>query len=159
MADEKQTKQAKAVFTTLCKALDSHGWHYEKDEEKLQIECGAQGEDLPISVNIRIDAGRSFVILLSQLPFITPEDKRHELAAAVSIANFQMVDGSFDYDVTNGNMVFRMTSCFLENLLGEEAFTYMLFCSCQTIDAYNDKFMMLAKGLITYDQFVDSVKK
>lgn len=157
MADEKNIKQAQAVFETMCKALDKHEWNYEKDEEKLRIECGAQGDDLPISINIEIDADRMLIILLSHLPFTTPEEKRLELAAAVSIVNFQIVDGSFDYNIKTGRMVFRMTSSFIESLVGSEVFTYMLFCSCRTVDEYNDKFLMLAKGMMSFDQFVEAV--
>ena len=54
-------------------------------------------------------------------------------------------------------MFFRMTNSFMESKLGEEAFAYMLFCSCQVIDEYNDKFLMLAKGMVSIEQFLSSL--
>lgn len=73
MADTKQLKQAQAVFNALCKALDSDGWRYEKDEEEMTIRCGAQGEDLPMAIRIQVDADRALVSLYSQLPLPLPK--------------------------------------------------------------------------------------
>ncbi len=159
MADEKKLAQAKEVFETLCRTLDNHEWKYSKDEEKLSIECGAQGEDLPMNLTLKVDAERSLVMLLSHIPFPIPEDKRLDVAIAVSAVNNRLVDGSFDYDITKGNMFFRLTNSYLESVLGEDVIAYMLFCSCQTIDEYNDKFLMLAKGIISVEQFISTVLK
>ncbi len=157
MAEEKNMAQAQAAFATLCQALDKHEWHFEKDDEKLAIECGAQGEDLPMKITVKVDADRMLIMLLSHLPFVIQEDKRLDVAIAVSAINNALVDGCFDYDVASGHMFFRMTNSFLESTISEEVFSYMLFCSCQTIDEYNDKFLMLAKGMISIEQFLASL--
>lgn len=158
MADEKMAR-AQTVYKTLCDALDDNEWHYKKDPEKLRIDCSAQGEDLPIELSVVVDAGRQLIILLSRLPFVIPEDKRLDVAIAVSVVNDEMVDGSFDYDVTNGQMYFRLTSSFIESEISKELVFYMVICSCQTIDNYNDKFLMLGKGLIGIDKFIESETK
>ena len=149
--------RAKATFDTICQALDSNEWHYQKDEENLKIESGAQGDDLPMELTVRVDAERQVVMLLSHLPFVIQEDKRLDVAVAVSAVNNALVDGSFDYDLTSGHLFFRMTNSFLDSTLGKDVFTYMLYCSCQTIDAYNDRFLMLAKGMMTMEQFLTAL--
>lgn len=159
MADEKQMKQARAVFETLCRTLDEKEWHYEKFEEELKIECTAQGEDLPMELAIHVRPEIMIVTLLSHLPFIIPEDKRIELAVAVSIANYKLVQGCFDYDFTDGHMFFRMSSSFRESLIGSDMLLFMVLCSCKTIDDFNEKFLMLGKGMITLDQYSESIKK
>ena len=87
--------------------------------------------------------------------FNVPEEKRLDMALAVSIVNNRLVDGSFDYDVMRGALLFRMTTSFIESTLSETAFEYMLFCSCGTIDEYNDKFLMLCKGLMPVEKFLE----
>ena len=159
MNEEVKLAQAKEAFQTLCCALDKHEWRYEKSEEQLGISCGAQGEDLPMKITIKVDAERLLVMLFSRMPFVVQEDKRLELAIAVSAINNMLVDGSFDYDVNSGSMLFRMTTSILESKLSEEVFSYMLFCSCNTIDVYNDKLLMLAKGLITIEKFLETIHK
>lgn len=155
MADEK-LERAQKVYGTLCSTLDSHEWHYKKDEEKLSIDCGAQGEDLPMEITIKVDAERQLIMLLSHLPFVISEDKRLDVAIAVSAVNNKLVDGSFDYDIADGHMFFRMTSSFIESEIGNELFTYMLMVSCHTIDEYNDKFLMLGKGMMSIEDFISN---
>lgn len=156
MSEEKTILAARETFMTLCKTLEDHDWHYEKEEQSLSIECGAQGDDLPMKISIKVDADRSLVILLSHMPFVIQEDKRLDAAIAVSAINNCLVDGCFDYDIASGHMFYRMTNSFLESKISEEVFSYMLFCSCHTIDEYNDKFLMLAKGMISIEQFLSS---
>ncbi len=157
MEDEKNTKQAQAAFRTLCEMLDERGWHYEKNPEELFISCSAQGDDLPMEIRICVDAERQLILLLSHMPFNIPEDKRTALAIAVSAANNGMIDGSFDYDYQDGNIFFRMTSSFRDSLVGKEAFEYMLYCSCYTIDRYNDKFLMVAKSNMSNEEILNFI--
>ena len=50
-----------------------------------------------------------------------------------------------------------MTNCFIESELSPECFSYMLICACQTIDKYNDKLLMVAKGVISLQQFLSMI--
>lgn len=158
MSEDKELKQARTVFKTLCEMLDDHEWHYKKNEEELSIECGAQGDDLPIEIVIQVDKGRQLVTLLSQMPYAIPENRRTALAIAVSQANNGMVDGSFDYDYLSGRIVFRLTSSYRSSLIGKEMLAYMLMCSCYTVDEYNDKFLMVAKNEMTNEEILEFIK-
>ena len=158
MAEEKELKQAKEVYKTLCTRLDEHNWRYEKDEENLKIHCGAQGDDLPMEIYIEVDKKRQLVSLLSPMPFTVPENRRSGIAVAVSMANYGMVDGSFDFDYLTGRLLFRMTTSYRESIIGKELFTYMLMCSCITIDRYNDKFLVVAKQDMTVEQILELVQ-
>ena len=157
MVDKNNLEQAQATFATLCRALDNREWNYRKNEETLTIECGAQGDDLPMEFNIKVDASRTLVLLFSHLPFVIQEDKRLDVAIAVSAINNVLVDGCFDYNISDGNIFFRMTNSFIDSKLGEEVFAYMVFCACHTIDEYNDKLLMLAKGMLSIEQFLSSL--
>ncbi len=153
MAEEKM-ERAQRVFETLCAALDSNNWRYKKNEEKLSIECGFQGDDLPMEYTIRVDADRQLVLLLSHLPFRIAEDKRLDVAIAVSVVNNLLVDGSFDYNIKDGHMVFRMTNSFIDSEMSSELFTVMLLISNHTVDEYNDQFLMIGKGLVSVEDFI-----
>lgn len=155
MNDEMKLRRAKEVFAQACRGLDARKWHYDKDEEELMIQCAVQSDDLPIDLKIHVDASRYLLLLLSHIPFVTPENKRLELAIAVSIVNNRLIDGCFDYDVKSGHMFFRMTNSYLESQLGDEVLSYMIMCSAGTIDKYNDRFMLLAKNIISLEKFME----
>ena len=150
-------EQALAVFNALRANLDAHHWKYHADEEALTIESGAQGEDLPMELRIEVEERRKLVILLSHQPFIVPEEKRMDMAVAVSVINNRLVDGCFDFDFASGHMFFRMTHCYIDSILGDALFSYMIGCSLKTIDDFNDKFMMLSTGIVSIEQFIKLV--
>ena len=159
MADEKVLKAAKEAFATLCAMLDEKDWHYDRDDEKLLVECGANGDDLPIDIRIKVDADKQIVSLYSSLPFRVPEKERVLAAIALSAVNYNMVDGNFDYNIGNGAILFRLTSSFRESLVSKEMFEYMLLVSCLTVDRYNDKLLMLIKNVMSLEDFINFCKE
>ncbi len=155
MFEEVDMQKAQEVFATIVRMLDGIGWRYDKREEELLIKSGVKGDDLPIEFIIRVKPRNEVVQFISAMPFNMPEDKRIDGAIAVSAANYGIVDGSFDYDISDGQILFRLTSSYRASTLGEDLFEYMVMVSASTIDKYNDRFFMLAKGMITIEQFLE----
>lgn len=153
---EVNMKQAKEVFATMVKMLDAREWHYNKDEENLVIQSGVKGDDLPVEFIVAVDAEREVVRFMSKLPFSMPEEKRVDGAIAVCVANNGIVNGNFDYDINDGEIVFRLTTSFKSgSVLSEDLFEYMIMASAHMVDRYNDKFFMLAKGMMNIQQFIE----
>ena len=155
MAEEMNMQKAKEVFDTLVNMLDTRDWKYEKHEDKLLIKSGVKGDDLPIEFIVVVKPRNEVVQFISALPFNMPEDKRVDGAIAVCVANYGLVDGSFDYDLRDGEIIFRLTSSYRESKLGEDLFEYMIMCAASTVDQYNDKFFMIAKGMMSIEQFLE----
>lgn len=154
MADATKMKQAKTVYETFCKALDARKWKYEDHPEDRVITFSYMGEDIPMNFVVFIDEDRQLVRMLSRLPFTFAEDHRVDGAVATSYINFKLADGSFDYDYFTGEVIFRLTATFIESLVSEELLFYMVACSCYTVDKYNDKLLMVAKGMLPVDRFI-----
>lgn len=154
MSDDRALRLAKANYNALCKKLDEMGWKYEKFEEDFVIKSGVRGEDLPIEFIIVVNPDTQIIRYMSQLPFNVGEDKRIDTAIAVCAANNGLVDGNFDYDVLTGEIIYRMTANFRESLLGGDVFEYMVIVSSKIVDKYNDRFLMLSKGMLSIEQFL-----
>lgn len=155
MADTQKYASAKDAYNTLCKALDNIGWKYKRMDDELKIMFGVNGDDIAMNFLIIVDADRQLVRLLSLLPFKMDENKRVEGAIATCVVNYLLADGSFDYDIEEGNILFRLTSSFRESLLSEELFNYMVSVSCHTVDRYNDQFFAINNGDITITEFIE----
>lgn len=151
MADKKMLAQQ--VYQTVCAALEARDWKYKKEEADLLVRSGVRGDDLPIEFVIAVDEDRQLIRVLSPLPFKMSEDNRIDGAIAVCAANFGMVDGSFDYDLTNGRIVFRMTESFRESTIGQLLIQYMISCTIAMVDEYNDKFLALNSGVMKVEAF------
>ena len=151
MADKKMLAQQ--VYQTVCAALEARDWKYKKEEADLLVRSGVRGDDLPIEFVIAVDEERQLIRVLSPLPFKMSEDNRVDGAIAVCAANFGMVDGSFDYDLANGRIVFRMTASFRESTIGQLLIQYMISCTIAMVDEYNDKFLALNSGVMKVEAF------
>lgn len=156
MADDEKMLRARRTFETICTNLDEHEWKYSRDDEKMKIDSGAQGEDLPMDITIRVLPDRQLISLLSLLPFTISEEKRLEAAVAISIVNDRLANGCFDYDIKDGHIFFRMTNSFWGSEIGSELFSYMIIVSLRTIDDFNDKFLALSKGMISIEDFLNN---
>ena len=154
MSEENELVLAKTVFNDLCTMLEKREWSFQKYEEDLVVTFNATGEDIPMEFVIGVDAGRQLIRVLSRLPFTVPEDKRIDLAIAACVASNGLADGSFNYDIENGTIVFRLTASFRESRIGEGLLEYLIACSGMIVDAFNDKFFALCKGLISINDFI-----
>lgn len=151
--------KAKQVYQEICATLDDIGWKYKKDEEKLIIHTGAKGEDLPIDLSINVDALRQLVIAVSKLPFDIAENKRVDAAVAVSVINNMLVTGQLDYSLMDGELFFRISNSYRDSELSREVYRFMVYCLCQTIDGFNDKLLMLSKGIMNIEKFIELYQK
>ena len=150
--DKKQL--ALKVYDTMIQALDQRNWNYEKDVEKNLVHFNVSGEDLPIKFIMWADEDRQLIRILSPLGFKFPEDKRIEGAIAACHASYALSDGCFDYDLSEGSISFRLTNAFHESEIGVDLIQYMISCTCVLVDEYNDRFLMLAKGMIDLQTFL-----
>ena len=152
MSEQKQQKGAE-VFQSLCDYLTKDGWRYEMVDD-LHLVTHATGEDLPMALHVLVHTGFENIIAYSYLPVNVPEDKRMDMAVAVNLINNKLAIGCFQFNVLEDKICFQMCNCYAGFQPPEEIFRYMLYGSCQVIDEFNDMFLMLAKGLITLEQFM-----
>ena len=149
-------KHAQKVYASLIKMMDANGFKYERIDNELTIRSGFKTDDFPVEFLIHIDTERSLVKFMSKLPFSMPEDKRIDGAVAVCFANNGMVNGSFDYDISTGDMWFRLVTTFSGDMdVSREAFEYIIHVAVGTIDKYNDRFFMLSKGMMNIQEFIE----
>ncbi|MBQ9857385.1 MAG: hypothetical protein IJO77_00120 [Oscillospiraceae bacterium] len=153
---EIKMERAKKAYATLCEALDARNWKYEKVDDDLLVHFSVNGDDLPIQYIIFVDVDRQLIRLLSHMPFDMSEDKRIDGAIATCHATYGLRDGSFDYDLSDGKIVYRMTSAFLDNEVPVSVIQYMIDFTGAVVDKYNDKFFALNKGFLTIEKFLES---
>ena len=153
MADDKKLAKAGIIFNTLCGKLDEMKVTYEIHEEDLVVTFVAKGNDLPMKFVLNIDAKRELIRLLSLIPAKFGGEKKVEGAIATNQVNFKLADGSFDFDYETGLIMFRMTSSYVDSLISGELFGYMVTIALLTVDEYNDKFLLLSRGMMKLEDF------
>lgn len=159
MADEMKMARARKVYQDLCTALDHRQWEYTKREDELLVHMLVNGDDLPLQLAIFVEADKQLVTLLSPFTYKMSESKRIEGAVAACVASFGMADGSFDYDINEGGITFRIVASYNGSVLGEGVLQYMISCACAMADKYNDRFLALDKGMLSIEGFIDMENK
>lgn len=152
----------KKNFATLISALEKRKLKYNiqsNEPDRPHVVLSFTGEDLPLSLHIVLWSDRQVVSILSAMPFHINENRRMEAALAVTHANQGLIDGSFDLNMQNGELRFRLTSTYMGTAMTEEAFLYMIYTSADTIDRYNDRFMLVNTGALSVEEFVAADRK
>ena len=145
--------EAQSLYKTLCQTLDNINWHYTKEEDKFVIRTSAVGKDLTMKLNIKVDAERQVMYLKSPMPFDVPVSVREQMTKAVIMANYSMLNGSFEFDLSDGYLGFKMVVPYMESIISERVCHYMIMLSCQMTDKFNDKFKALVDGTMTLAEF------
>ena len=64
-----------------------------------------------------------------------------------------MLNGSFEMDVNDGYIAFKLIVPFMESIVSEKVCRYMINLSCDMVDRFNDKFQKLADNKMTLNDF------
>ncbi len=156
--DEAKKACALKAYDAFCAYFKSKDWTYEeveKTDEKITLYLPMGGEDIPMKIFVVIDVNLQLVRIMSPMPFKFPEDKRVDGAIVTCIATSSIVNGAFDYDISDGSVAFRMTNVIRDSVLGEETINYIIGCTCVTVDEYNDKFLAVSKGMMSIEKFIE----
>lgn len=143
----------KKAFQTAIQAFDSLNWHYDRDDENQIISCSVSGDDLSIKIFYKVIPEREIMYVKSAMPFNVREDKRMELCVAVAIANYTMLNGSFELDLSDGYLGFKIVTPFYGMTPTVELCKYMINLTCNMVDIFNDKFLALMNGTMSLNDF------
>ena len=150
-----KTQAGLNAYRTLISMMNNQGLKYTSFDDNLRVELGFNTDDFDIKLICIIDEERELVRIFSFLPFKFPEDKRVEGAIAATVANHGMVNGSFDFDISDGEMTFKCVNSYKDGGFNEEIANYMVSVVVSTVDNYNDRFFGVAKGMISIQDFME----
>ena len=150
-----KTQAGLRAYQTLISMMDNQELKYTSFDDKLRVELGFNTDDLDVNLVCMIDEDRELVRIFSSLPFKFPEDKRVEGAVAATVANHGMVNGSFDFDMSDGEMLFKCVNSYKGGGFTEEIAHYMINVTVSTVDNYNDRFFGVAKGMMSIQDFIE----
>ena len=148
-------KKAQEVYDLLKATLDKHEWEYDAKDEDLALISGCTGDDFPIKFYFRADPQRECLTFHTS-DFATFTDENFiDGALATCVANRGLIFGHFEYDITDNTVCYTMSNSFVGTEFEEAFFLDMLNTAVNTVDKYNDRFIMLSKGLIDIHKFIE----
>jgi hypothetical protein len=146
---------ARDIFEIVCNGLDATGYRYSKDAEKLAITINFSGEDIPMNFAMIVKPDLNVLRLLSIMPYKIVEDKRLEAALAVAHVNNRLNIGMFSLDLSDGSLIFEINQLYDETKFGEGLANSLLRIAGYFVEEYNDRFLMLSKGVLSLQDFMN----
>ena len=157
MAENKITpermEEGRNVFKSLVQHLHNIKLNFEEKEleDRFMIKFNMSGDDIPMRFFIYVNPDKRLVTLHSPMPVTFPADKIDLACKAICAINYRLSDGDFQIDVRDGEVLFNLSNSYAGSLLAADVFDYMLGMSINIVDEFNDKLLMLSKGLIDLD--------
>lgn len=160
MANEKEIQLARSIYDALTvhlKEIGIRSFETSENDGNYVIDFKYIGEDLPMQFYLLVDIERQLLRMISPLPVHFSEEQMDEAAKAICAINDRIVNGRFDLNVVKGNVSFSMCTSFLESLIADRVFDYMVGVSIHTVDDYNDQLFLLAKGMQDLDDLLEKL--
>lgn len=146
--------RAREIFEQVCRALTEGNLKYDPNPENLTLKARFGGEGLSIDAILLVREKPQLITVLLPLSFTIPESKRMDAAVAINVINNRLLNGSFDYSMDKGEVVFRINTGYCDSRLGNELIRQLLYTGVSTVGQYDEKLLGLTQGMISLEDFV-----
>jgi len=139
-------EKAEALFRSICEFLDADGIKYRIRDNETAAEIGFSGETAVLSAVIAVRVSPLVVGVFVRIPLMVPENRRVAMAETVSRANFGLMIGAFDLDMSTGFMGFRAAMPVGDAPVTHDQFRALIHAAFWTADRYHRAFCRLLFG-------------
>ncbi len=153
MSEDNKRIYADKVYNIICEAIENE-FLYEKDESNRKITFGISGSELPTHFYIMVDESRQLIKLFSSLPFRFKPDKIIDACVAACFVSEKLTDGCFAVGINDGALIYKQTLSVFKSDVSHETVRNLINTAYNTVDIFNDKFLLLARGTITLEEFL-----
>ncbi len=150
------------IFAKLCNYLDQKEMEYtiHDAEEGLNVlTASLKGNDLPMDIILAVNACDNLFIFTSLLPVEFGKEKLREAAMAICMINKYLNNGHFDLNVDTGEISFKMCNRWADSNVDDDIFSYFIQMGCGAVDLFNDKLLLLSKGMISLEDLHQFIHK
>jgi hypothetical protein len=137
----------KSLFERVAGYLDANDWRHDADTEKGYFSMGCRIKEASVRVIIDVYESDDWRRLLtfSTYPIMVPEHRRSAVVEALTRINYQLVYGSFEMDLADGEVRFR-TVVEAEKELDDAMIDRVLNANLSAADRYFAALMTVTYG-------------
>lgn len=151
---EDKLQKSKEIFDGFCEYLKSNDCRFNKDDENLVAFFIIKSDNIEIKFIAKAEVNRETLRIMAMLPVNFGSGKRIDGAMVTTIATSGMANGSFDYDISSGNVMFKIAESYMGSKISPTVYDYMVDCAMMTIAEYYGKFLAVSEGKMTVPEFM-----
>ena len=126
-----------SLFEQVVAFFEEDGWTFRQVGEHTALEAGVQGENGRFRLVAVVDGERSIVRFLTFVEGKIPETRRREVMEYLTRANYGLLMGNFEIDLSDGEVRFKSAVDAGESgELTEPQIRSALYLSVATLDRY-----------------------
>lgn len=148
----------KKIGDLVCDAIAKKGYKYDimSYEDSFDIFFNDYGEDQLLNYHFEIVGNPKIVVLTCKLPF---ESKKIDMAMATSVVNDFLINGGFDYDISNGGITYRIATCWTDEIKDSEPFLYLIEKAQEDIKTYGSMLKDVHENKLDYNSLKEKVSR
>lgn len=131
-----------AAAIELCRQKN---WHYTEDEEHNQIRLGFAVKTKFNGFHLVMDVRENGILTYGILPLRGDKDSEAALLRYITLANFSLIDGNFEYDMRDGEIRYKSYLSACAGLNGE-AIDRSIGCVVSMVERYGNGFAGIIFG-------------
>ena len=155
--DNEKRNKAISAYSCVTLTLEARDLKFERYDDELVARCGFDTDTFPLDLTIYTLAKEEAIMILSKLPFEFPKERGTECAFAVSAINYNLNEGSFDYNFIDREIRFRLSTSYCGTDATMDLCNHLIYYSAQTIKKYSDLLYSLLADALTFEQFLMQV--
>ena len=113
------------------------------------------GEDF-INLHFEIVGNPKIVVLTSKLPLGC---KKIDMSMATSVINDYLINGSFDFDIKEGSITYRIVTCWVEEMKERTPFEYLISKAKEDIKVYGGYLKDIQEDKIDFNTLHERIFK
>ena len=127
--------------------LDNDDWRYDYDAERHVITMGINLSSKIRSAKFLIDLQDDGYVVFLYSPISGDKDKPEELLKYLTMANYGLRNGNFEFDLRDGEIRYKtFVNCDGLESISSEVIRDSIFVGCAMMERYGDGIAALAMG-------------
>ncbi|EDL59233.1 YbjN domain-containing protein [Gimesia maris] len=132
-------------FHNIVSFLESHDLKYDAIPDKSVILLNITGKQATYQMLIKVEDGRH-VQVFGVSPISVPEGARSDIAVAIAAANYGLIIGKFELDMSDGEVRFHVALPFDGELPGHDVLSRVVLTPIAMLDKYMPAFLAVIYG-------------
>ena len=158
MSDEMLMK-AKKIYADMLDMFNAEGLDFYQYDDDFTVKIGIRGDDMSFEFLMFLTPEKELIRFMTILPFRVPKESLIDVAIAINVANFGLINGAFEYNIDADEIRFKFVQSYSGVDDCSELLRYVLYTAISTVNAYNSKLLAISKGYITINDFIEKEEK
>lgn len=135
------------VYAVVCRAMEEIGQECARNDERRMLEAVMPGDPFPVKLRIAVRETTDTLGFFSEYPFRVPEKNAEFFAKKLAqLVYDNLYLGTFDFNPTTGQVVFRTEIMFRDSLISAETVLKLRKYVYETVTGYGEKLFWLSRG-------------